>query len=265
MSSQPAAGAIRSEVSGAIATLTIDNPQRHNAVSRAMWLAIPEAVARLEADEDVRVIVLRGAGEGAFVSGADISEFDVVRRNATSSREYEQANGSAFSALRQCQKPTIAMIRKFCMGGGVGLAAACDLRMAADDSVFAIPPAKLGLGYPPEAMKDVLDLIGPANARDLYFTARRLDAAEALRIGLVNRVVSVATLESETATLAATIAANAPLTIRAVKAAIFGHQNPGKADWKAIYALADACFESEDYVEGRAAFREKRPAVFKGR
>ncbi len=258
-------GQIVTTIDGAIGTIIIENPARHNAVSREMWLAIPQAVAELSTHEDVRVIVLRGAGEGAFVSGADISEFDVVRKDAATSRDYEAANGGAFRALRTCEKPTIAMIRRFCMGGGVGLAVACDLRIAADDSLFAIPPGRLGLAYPIEAMKDVVDLIGASATKDLYFTARRFDATEALRLGLVNRVVPTADLEAETLTLAQTIAANAPLTLRAVKATVEGHRLGAHADWTRIKQICEACFDSEDYAEGRAAFREKRPPVFTGR
>ena len=193
---------LRIAVEAPIGWLIVDHPERRNAVSLAMWKALPALVATLEADPDVRVIVLAGGGDQAFVSGADIAEFAEVRRDAASARAYEDVNEAAFASLRTAAKPTVAMIRGPCFGGGVGLAAACDLRVAADDAVFSIPAAKLGIAYPPPAIADVVALVGASRAKDLFFTARRLGHAEALAIGLVDRVVPAADLRTETLALA---------------------------------------------------------------
>lgn len=258
-------GRIRTERSGAAGVVVIDNPARHNAVSKAMWLALPAAIGELAADPSVRAIVLRGAGDGAFVSGADISEFAEVRRDAENSRAYEAANEAAFAAIRAAPKPTVAMIRRFCIGGGMGLAAACDIRIASRDAVFAVPAARLGLAYPPEAVADFVRLIGAARTKDLIFTARRVDAAEAAAIGFVDRLVEPADLEAATADYVAAVAANAPLTQAAIKAAVAAIVAlPGTADWAAAHTAAERCFDSADYAEGRAAFLGKRAPVFSG-
>ncbi|WP_181702222.1 enoyl-CoA hydratase [Chthonobacter albigriseus] len=258
-------GRIRLDVLGALGRIVIDNPGRHNALSLAMWEAIPGAVAELEADPDVRVIVLTGSEGGAFASGADISEFDVVRRDAVTSKTYEAANAAAFAALRGAEKPTVAVIRRFCMGGGVGLAAACDIRLASEDTAFAIPAARLGLAYPAEAVADVVALIGPSRTKDLFFTAKRIDAATALRIGLVDDVVRDDELDAAAAAYVARVSALAPLTQRAVKAAINASVGMADANWDRARQMAEACFVSADYAEGRAAFREKREPIFRGR
>ncbi|MCC2110821.1 MAG: enoyl-CoA hydratase/isomerase family protein [Hyphomicrobiales bacterium] len=248
-----------------IGRLVIANAARRNAVNLAMWQAIPEAIRSLDEDPEIRVIIVRGEGDVAFVSGADISEFETVRADAESARAYEAANAAAFSAIRDTQKPTIAMIRGFCMGGGIGIAAACDLRFAGDDAVFAVPAARLGVGYPPEAIRDVVNLVGPSGAKSLFFTAARIDHLAALQVGLIDTVVPAAELEAETDRIAATIAENAPLTLRAAKAAIAAVAgDPAAADWQSVRALADACFDSADYAEGRTAFLEKRRPKFTG-
>ncbi|WP_075215834.1 enoyl-CoA hydratase [Mongoliimonas terrestris] len=259
-------GRIRVDVVGTLGRIVIDNPGRHNALSLSMWEAIPDAVAQLEADPDVRVLVVCGSEGGAFASGADISEFDEVRRDAKSSATYEASNAAAFNALRRAEKPTVAVIRRFCMGGGVGLAAACDVRISSDDAVFAIPAARLGLAYPAEAVADIVGLIGPSRTKDLFFTAKRIDAATALRIGLVDDVVRDDELEAAATAYVARVTALAPLTQRAIKAAInAATATDSAANWDRARALADACFRSADYAEGRAAFREKREPIFVGR
>jgi enoyl-CoA hydratase/carnithine racemase len=256
---------LRITVEAPVGWLVIDHPARRNAVSLSMWTALPALVAALDADPVVRVIVLAGGGEQAFVSGADIAEFAEVRRDAASARAYEDTNEAAFAALRQAAKPTLAMIRGACFGGGVGLAAACDLRIAADDAVFSIPAAKLGIAYPPPAIADVVALVGASRAKDLFFTARRLDAAEALAIGLVDRVVPAASLRDETLALAATIAGNAPLTLAAAKTAIAAAVTADPAAAERARAAAEACFSSADFAEGRDAFLAKRTPRFSGR
>ncbi len=257
---------IRVEVEGAVGRLVVANPERRNAVALGMWLAIPAAVAALEAHPDVRVIVVRGDGDLAFVSGADISEFSTVRKDAASARAYELSNAAAFAALKHSSKPTIAMIRGFCLGGGMGLAVACDLRIAADDAVFGIPAARLGVGYPPDCIGDVVAAVGPQRAKELFFTARRLTATEALDIGMLIAVHPVEALENETIDLAHGIARNAPLTIRAAKTAIDAVVAGEVATRRdTLVALTDACFASADFAEGRTAFLEKREAKFTGK
>lgn len=255
---------LRIAVEPPIGWLIVDHPERRNAVSLSMWRALPALVAALDADATVRVIVLCGGGEQAFVSGADITEFAEVRRDAASARAYEDVNEAAFAALRRAAKPTVAMIRGACFGGGVGLAAACDLRIAADDAVFSIPAARLGIAYPPPAVADVVALVGVSRAKDLFFTARRLDHAEAFAIGLVDRVVPAASLRAETLALATTIAANAPLTLAAAKTAIAAAVTADPAAAERARAAAEACFSSADFAEGRDAFLAKRTPRFAG-
>lgn len=256
---------IIARIEGSVGTLIIANEAKKNAVSLSMWNAIPPAIAALDAAEAVRVIVLRGEG-AAFVSGADISEFAEVRKDAASARAYEASNAAAFAAIRQAMKPTLAAIRGFCLGGGMGMAVACDLRVASADAVFGIPAGRLGVGYPSECMRDVVNAVGPARAKELFFTARRLKADEALSIGLLARVVPVDAFETEVAALTSTIAANAPLTLKAAKAAVNAVVGDADAaDWDHVRALTDACFASEDFKEGRTAFLEKREPTFRGR
>jgi enoyl-CoA hydratase/carnithine racemase len=256
---------LRITVEAPIGWLIVDHPERRNAVSLSMWKALPALVAALDANPAVRVIVLAGGGEQAFVSGADIAEFAEVRRDAASAHAYEDANEAAFAAFRRAEKPTLAMIRGACFGGGVGLAAACDLRIAADDAVFSIPAARLGIAYPPPAIADVVALVGLSRAKDLFFTARRVGHAEALAIGLVDRVVPAASLRDETVALAATIAGNAPLTLAAAKTAIAAAVTGDPAAAERARAAAEACFSSADFAEGRDAFLAKRAPRFTGR
>ncbi len=262
----PSAGRITRLVEPPIGWLIIDNEPRRNAISLDMWKAIPAAVRELDQNDQVRVIVLRGAGDQTFISGADISEFAETRKNAECARAYENENSAAFDALRDCKKPTIAMIRGFCMGGGLGLSAACDMRFAARGSCFSIPAARLGIGYPVRAIGDLTALMGPARTKDLFFSARRIDAEEASSIGLVERLFEETELETETRAYAQALAANAPLVLHAAKAAInevaFANVT---ADWSSLNELNDICFDSEDFNEGRTAFLERRAPRFTGR
>ena len=244
---------------GAIAHMIFNNPERHNAVSMEMWEAAEAILADFNTDDAIRVIVLSGAGGKAFVSGADISSAEAVKR-------YGETTARAYTNLYNSPKPTIAMIRGYCIGGGLGLAACCDMRFCTEGSRFGLPAARLGLGYSLTSIKRLADVVGIAAAKDICLSARRYDAAEALEIGLVNEVLPDDTLESHVEEYAAKVAANAPLTIAAMKK-IFVElvKDPEDRDVAACEAAVDQCFASEDYLEGRQAFMEKREPQFKGR
>ena len=255
---------LKYDIDGSIAWITLDNPGRLNALTAAMWGAIPRHVSEAERDDAVRVIVLRGTGSKAFSAGADISEFETARTGEASA-QYDDLNHRAFEALSSCTKPIIAMIHGFCMGGGMAVAACCDLRLADESAQFAIPAAKLGLGYSPRWVRPLLALTKPASVKELLFTGRRFSSAEAISMGLVNRVYPAESLEAETRRLAATIAENAPLTVSAAKLAIDElTRRPEGADTARLDAAVEACFNSADYAEGRRAFLEKRKPEFKG-
>jgi enoyl-CoA hydratase len=244
--------------------VVFNNPDRRNAVSLDMWEAIPRVLASFTADPEVRAIVLTGAGDKAFVSGADISQFEKTRSSADQVQHYDEVAERANQALKTCDKPVIAMIRGYCLGGGLGIAALCDLRIAADDARFSIPAAKMGLGYRASSMKSLVDLVGKAYALEIMLTSRQFNAAEAKDMGLVNRVVPVAELERATREYCDMMAANAPLTMRTAKRVI-AEVIKAKYDDAACEAWVQECFASEDYKEGRRAFMEKRKPVFKGR
>jgi enoyl-CoA hydratase/carnithine racemase len=244
---------------------TFNRPERHNAVSLEMWQALGDALARFEADPDVRVVVLTGAGGKAFAAGADISEFGAQRANDAQRKRYGETSTRSFQALSGCTKPVIAAIRGYCIGGGLLIAMAADVRFATEGSRFGVPAAKLGLGYDYGGVAALARLVGPASAADILFSARQLDAEEALRIGLVNFVVEDDALESRIAEYTGRIVDNAPLTIQAIKASLrvlSGYTKlPGASE---VEALVSRCYESDDYREGRTAFMEKRKPVFKG-
>jgi enoyl-CoA hydratase/carnithine racemase len=257
--------AVHLQYGGGIATLVVDNAARANALSAAMWGAIPTLIGKAEADPAVRVIVLRGAGERAFSAGADISEFETARSGA-SAIEYDRLNDNAFNALSRCDKPTIAMIHGFCLGGGLGLALCTDLRLADEKAQFAIPAAKLGIGYNARWVRPLLAAISPSRAKEMLFTGRRFSADEAFAMGLLNAIVPTAELSAKVQALAEEIAANAPLTIRAAKLTIDElTRHPESPDKTALDAAVNACFDSADYAEGRRAFLEKRKPRFEGR
>jgi enoyl-CoA hydratase/carnithine racemase len=258
-------GRIRVEHEGPIGWLVFDQPERRNAISVEMWEEIPRAAARLDADESVRVVVLRGAGEDAFVSGADISEFAGQRTGAAASH-YEERNARAFLALASLGKPVIAMIRGWCIGGGVALSLSADLRYASDDAVFAVPAARLGIGYAVGGLETLIRLVGHSAAKEIFFTARRYSAREACDVGLVNRVLPRGELEAFVRDTAERIAQNAPLTVRSVKKiANELAKDPAARDLAGAHASVRRCLESEDYREGMRAFLEKRAPVFRGR
>jgi enoyl-CoA hydratase len=253
------------ETDGAIATITFNNPRKHNALSVEMQSALPGALEYVEKDPAVRVVVVRGAGDKAFVSGADISEFGERRTSVAARADYDQRQGDSGRAWAAVGKPIIAMIRGYCIGGGLLTALQADIRIASDDSQFGIPAARLGLGYPMRGVEALVDVVGNAWAAEILFSARRLSAAEALHIGLINRVVPPAELEGTVAELAASIAANAPLTVAACKAALRELRRPAdKRDEPRVAAMVEACYRSDDYREGQLAFAERRPARFQG-
>jgi enoyl-CoA hydratase/carnithine racemase len=248
-----------------VAWLTLRNPARLNAVRLEMWEAIPGAIAPLAADPDVRVVVMRGHGEDAFASGADISEFQERRSDPASAAAYEEVTARAFEALVGFEKPLVAMIHGVCIGGGLAIAASADLRVAADDARLALPPARLGIGYHMGGVERIVGIVGPSAASEIFFTARQYTAAEALGIGLVNQVVPKGELQAFTERYAGGIAANAPLTLRAAKRAIRETQRDAASrDHEAVRRLIAACFSSQDYAEGVRAFLEKRPPRFRG-
>jgi len=254
------------ERDGAIGWLTFNRPERMNAVSLEMWLAIPDLIDALDRDPEVRVVVLTGAGDRAFVAGADISQFGENRDDAKQAEAYERSNAGAFAAIRDCTKPTIAMIDGYCIGGGMAIALSCDMRIATLGSTFGIPAAKLGLAYPIAGMQQVLKAVPPSFAKEIFFTARQFDTDEALAMNLINRVVEKGALEEATRDICAQIARNAPLTLRVAKHSIDSMSaQPESFDRAAIEAMTKACFDSADYAEGRQAFMEKRKPVFHGK
>jgi enoyl-CoA hydratase len=249
-----------------IATVTFNRPQVRNAFNLAMWTALPGIVDDLARDPAVRGIVFRGAGEEAFASGADISEFKEQRRDRATAEAYNARTEAAYHAMETCPKPTVAMIYGFCMGGAIAIALACDLRFSAETGKFAIPAGRLGIVYGLHSVKRLVSLVGPAAAKDILFSARALDAAEALRIGFVNRVVPAGELAGHTYEYLARVADNAPLSVQAAKFIVEAIAEDGGVAKKAeIGRLQIAAFESEDYREGTAAFMEKRRPKFTGR
>jgi enoyl-CoA hydratase len=251
---------------GGIGWIIFNNPARHNAVSLEMWQALTITLGAYANDPEVRVIILKGAGEKAFVAGADISQFKEKRSSPEAVEHYNKTADDAGEALRNSPKPTIAMVRGYCIGGGTGIAVSCDIRIAADDARFGVPAAKLGLGYRFAGIRRLADVVGPAFTAEIFFSGRQFTAQEALQMGLINRLVPAIELESHTSEFANTLVNNAPLTIASVKRALLEYaKDPEERDLELCQKMVEACYGSEDYKEGQTAFMEKRKPVFKGR
>src|SRR5262249_3367894 len=260
-----AGGKILADVHDRVGLITFNEPAKHNAISVEMWSGLEEVLQSWEDNDSVRVVVLTGAGEKSFVSGADISQFEKLRGDADAQREYDRFTRGGRDRLATSPKPTIARIRGYCLGGGLAIAMLADLRIAAEDSEYGIPAARLGIAYGFENIRTLVTLVGPAHARMLLYTGARISSAEALRIGLVNSVVANESLGEVVADLARTISTNAPLSVRASKLTI--DQVTRDADDRDLDAVGRAsaeCLNSEDYREGRTAFLEKRLPKFKG-
>ena len=257
---------VQTWLDGSTLHIRFNNPARHNALSVDMWEAVPPLLALARDDDRVRLVVFYGAGEKAFVSGADITQFEDMRAAREAVTRYEAMAEETLTGIYEFGKPTLACIRGYCIGGGVNVAIACDMRIASTDAVFAIPAARLGLGYRYSAMKNLVDLIGPGAAKDLFFTARRIDAVEAKSLGLVSRTCAPEALDALLAEYTGALAENAPLTIAAAKAIMREILKPSpELDEALCTSLIRGCFESADYTEGRTAFMQKRKPVFTGR
>lgn len=256
---------VRVEADG-VAWLTLDNPSKLNAISLPMWQTLSAALTRFENDPEVRCVVLTSEGEKAFCAGADIAQFEQARSGPEASAEYDRITRGTLAQLQAFPRPTIAMISGFCLGGGVALAIACDLRLAATGSRYGIPAARLGIGYPYHGVKRLTDLVGPAQAKRLLYAAERYPAEEMLRIGLIDELLAPEQLEPRVRTLAGLIAGNAPLTIATAKYTIETIcKDESQRDLAGCDARVKACIDSEDHAEGRRAFMEKRAPVFRGR
>src|SRR6201991_1990815 len=259
-------GKILQSVVDGVGVITFNNPDKRNAMSLDMWEGLGHALVELRDDPEVRVVILVGAGDKAFVSGADISQFEKTRHNAEASEEYSKRSATQRALLANYPKPIIACIHGFCLGGGMQVAMAADIRIAAEHSQFGIPAAKLGIAYGYDGLRNLVSLVGPSWARLLMYTGMRIDAAEAVRIGLVDRVIPTDELLGETMELATTIATNAPLAVKAAKITIAEVlKDPADRDMNSVKQICVECMDSEDFREGRRAFMEKRKPVFKGK
>jgi enoyl-CoA hydratase/carnithine racemase len=259
-------GKILKHVSDGVGVLTFNNPEKRNAMSLEMWEGVGQALTELRDDPEVRVVVLVGAGDKAFVSGADISQFEKTRHNAAAAEQYSKKSDAQRALLGNYPKPTISCIRGFCLGGGMQVAMLTDIRIAAEDSQFGIPAAKLGIAYGYDGLRNLVSLVGPSWARLIMYTGMRIDSKEALRIGLVDRVVPTNELWGATMGIATTISGNAPLAIKAAKLTIAQVlKDPADRDMAAIKQVSIDCMDSEDFREGRQAFMEKRKPQFKGK
>ncbi len=254
-----------SQCHGPVGTVTISHPQRHNAMTFDMWRALPVVLAQLDADPAIRVIVITGEGSKAFISGADTSQFESLRATGDQSMQYTAAVEAALLAPAACSKPVIAAIQGYCIGGGLALAAACDLRLAADNATFRMPAARLGVGYPPASLQAFINIMGAANTMDLFFSARTVSAAEVLSMGFVSQVHPLEQMAQAVQRYAEAAAASAPLTIAALKFAVRQLlKDPQDRDMETAQRMAQACFMSADHREGRDALVQKRVPRFSG-
>jgi enoyl-CoA hydratase/carnithine racemase len=261
-----AEGRLLATIDDGVGLITFNQPEKHNAISVEMWAGLEKVLAAWESDNNIRVVVLTGAGERAFISGADISQFEKLRGDAQAQQEYDRLTSGGRNSLAAFPKPIIARIRGYCLGGGLAVAMHADLRIAAEDSQFGIPAARLGIAYGFQNIQALVHLIGPANARLMLYSENRINAAEAMRIGLVNQVVPIESLAEVVGDLTRTMASNAPLSVRASKLIIDQvMRDPGDRDMEAVNRVSIGCLNSEDYREGRTAFLEKRAPIFKGR
>jgi enoyl-CoA hydratase/carnithine racemase len=259
-------GRLLAKTDDGVGLITFNQPQKHNAISVEMWAGLEQVLRAWEPDSDIRVVVLTGAGDKAFISGADVSQFEKLRGNAEAQQEYDRLTSGGRNALAAFPKPVIAKIRGYCLGGGLAVAMQADLRIAAEDSQFGIPAARLGIAYGFQNVQALVSLVGPAHARMMLYSGTRIGAAEAMRIGLINQVVPGESISEVTWDLARTIASNAPLSVRASKLIIDQVlRDPGDRDMQAVTRAGIECLNSEDYHEGRTAFLEKRAPSFKGR
>jgi enoyl-CoA hydratase/carnithine racemase len=262
----PATDKIQSRKEGGIGWLIFNNPEKRNAVSPEMSQAAGDVLEDFTADPAVRVVILRGTGDKAFISGADISTFEKNRSTPETREHWEKIRARARKLLAGMEKPTIAMIRGYCLGGGMGWALACDLRVCSEDAQFGIPAARLSIGYGADSISSLMALVGPSTAKEVLYTARRYTAQEALRLGLVNQVVPVTDLEDYVRSYAETIANNAPLSILSSKTAVNELlKDPAQRDMDLVKKRAEAASASQDHIEGRKAFLEKRKPVFTGK
>ena len=259
-------GKIIKRIADGVGIVTFNNPAKRNAMSLDMWEGLGAALTELRDDPDVRVVILTGAGDKAFVSGADISQFATTRHNAEASADYSRRSEAQRALLAAYPKPTIACIRGFCLGGGMQVAMLADVRIASETSQFGIPAARLGIAYGYDGLKHLVSLVGPSWARLLMYTGMRIDAAEALRIGLVERVLPDGELWDATLQIARSIAVNAPLAIQAAKITIAQVlKDESQRDMEAVRQIGITCMDSEDFREGRTAFMDKRKPLFRGR
>ena len=259
-------GQIRVSFDGAICRIVLDQPSKMNAMNFDMWSALPGAVQRAAAEPGIRVITVEGAGDKAFCAGADISQFGDKRTGQDATRAYDQAVAAGMNALFNAAKPTVAIIRGICFGGGLMLVLACDLRLARGDSRFRLPAARLGLGYGASHVQLMVQRLGITAAADILLTARILDAQDAARVSIASAIWPPETFALESAAYVEKIAANAPLTLAAIKRGLIELSRPeSERNLAAVNTLVEQCFASADYREGQTAFREKRDPVFTGR